>query len=140
MRESSRGWELELPLPLFDWGGTAQTKASAEVAQSAALLQEAVVRASSEVRLAWLTQHTAYDLARQQRDEITPLRQQMAEETARRYHNKQASTAALQAEARAHIAALGHAIEVQRDFWLADTDLQLALTGTTLGGQDKAKH
>ena len=26
-RDTTRGWELELPLPLFDWGGTARTAA-----------------------------------------------------------------------------------------------------------------
>ena len=29
--------------------------------------------------------------------------------------------------------AVARAIETQRDFWLADTDLQLALTGTSPG-------
>ena len=37
------------------------------------------------------------------------------------------------AEARASTQAVAHAIEAQRDFWLADTDLQLALTGTSPG-------
>ena len=46
-REITRGWELELPLPLFDWGGAASARSRAEVQQSAALLQNGAVRARS---------------------------------------------------------------------------------------------
>ncbi|MBY0453737.1 MAG: TolC family protein [Burkholderiaceae bacterium] len=130
---TTRGWELELPVPLFDWGGAARARAGAEVEKSAALLQEAVVRARSEVRAAWLTRHTAYELARQQRDEVLPLRRLITEETTLRYNGMLVSVWDLLAEARASTQAVAHAIEAQRDFWLADTDLQLALTGTSPG-------
>ena len=43
------------------------------------------------------------------------------------------STWELLAEARATTQAVATATEAQRDFWLADTDLQLALSGTSLG-------
>jgi len=36
----------------------------------------------------------------------------------------------LLADARAQIASVNAAIEAQRDFWLADADLQMALVGT----------
>jgi len=39
----------------------------------------------------------------------------------------------LLAEARNSTRAVADAIEAQRDFWLAETDLQLALTGTSPG-------
>ena len=132
-REITRGWELELPLPLFDWGGAARTRAQAEVEQSAAQLQDTAVRARSEVRAAWLTYRTALDLARQQHSEVVPLRQFIAGETTLRYNGMLASVWELLAEARTSTQAVANAIEVQRDFWLAETDLQLALTGTSPG-------
>ena len=128
-----RGWELELPLPLFDWGGAARTRAQAEVEQSAAQLQDTAVRARSEVRAAWLTYRTALDLARQQQSEVVPLRQFIADETTLRYNGMLASVWELLAEARTSTQAVANAIEAQRDFWLAETDLQLALTGTSPG-------
>lgn len=132
-RDVKRGWELDLPLPLFDWGGAARTRAQAEVEQSAAQLQDTAVRARSEVRSAWLTYRTALDLARQQQGEVVPLRQFISDETTLRYNGMLASVWELLAEARASTQAVANAIEAQRDFWLAETDLQLALTGTSPG-------
>jgi outer membrane protein, multidrug efflux system len=37
------------------------------------------------------------------------------------------------AEARNNIAAINSSIQAQRDFWLAETDLQLALTASSPG-------
>jgi outer membrane protein TolC len=132
-RETTRGWELDVPLPLFDWGGAARTRAQLRVEQSAATLQDTAVRARSEVRSAWLTYRTALDLARQQRDEVVPLRQLISDETTLRYNGMLASVWELLAEARASTQSVAGAIEAQRDFWLAETDLQLALTGTSPG-------
>ena len=128
-----RGWEIELPLPLFDWGGAARTRAQAEVEQSAAQLQDTAVRARSEVRAAWLTYRTALDLARQQQSQVVPLRQFISDETTLRYNGMLASVWDMLAEARNSTQAVANAIEAQRDFWLAETDLQLALTGTSPG-------
>ena len=128
-----QGWEIELPLPLFDWGGAARTRAQAQVEQSAAQLQDTAVRARSEVRAAWLTYRTALDLARQQQAEVVPLRQFISDETTLRYNGMLASVWDLLAEARNSTQAVANAIEAQRDFWLAETDLQLALTGTSPG-------
>ena len=128
-----RGWEIELPLPLFDWGGAARTRAQAEVEQSAAQLQDTAVRARSEVRAAWLTYRTALELARQQQSQVVPLRQFISDETTLRYNGMLASVWDMLAEARNSTQAVANAIEAQRDFWLAETDLQLALTGTSPG-------
>ena len=132
-RDITRGWELELPVPLFDWGGAARTHAQAAVEQAAAQLQDTAVRARSEVRSAWLTYRTALDLARQQHTEVVPLRQLISDETTLRYNGMLASVWDMLAEARNSTQAVAHAIEAQRDFWLAETDLQLALTGTSPG-------
>ncbi len=126
-----RGWELDLPLPLFDWGGAARSRAQREVERSAALLQDTAVRARSEVRSAWLAYRTTLDLARQQQSEVVPLQQQISDETLLRYNGMLASVWELLAQARTSTSAVASAIEAQRDFWLADTDLQLALTGTS---------
>ena len=130
---TTRGWELEVPLPLFDGGGTARTRAQAEVDHSAARLQQVAVRARSEVRSAWLHYRTAHDLARQQRQEVVPLQQFIADETLLRYNGMLVSVWDLLAQARASAQSVAQAIEAERDFWLADTDLQVALTGASPG-------
>ncbi|MBV7540981.1 TolC family protein [Acidovorax sp. sic0104] len=132
-REITRGWELDLPVPLFDWGGAARTRAQMQVEHSAAQLQDTAVRARSEVRSTWLIYRTTLDLAHQQQSEVVPLRQFIADETTLRYNGMLASVWELLAEARSSTQAVATAINAQRDFWLAETDLQLALTGTSPG-------
>ncbi|QNP59718.1 TolC family protein [Paenacidovorax monticola] len=129
----TRGWELEVPIPLFDWGGAASGRARAEVQRSAALLQDGAVRARSEARAAWRSYRTAWDLAHQQQTEVLPLARFVQDETALRYNGMLASVWELLAQARNATQAVATATQAQRDFWLADTDLQLALTGTSPG-------
>ncbi|WP_034387714.1 TolC family protein [Comamonas composti] len=125
--EATRGWEIGLPLPLLDWGGAARGRARAEVEHSAARLREAALTARSEARNTWLRYRTAWDLAHQQQAEVLPLRRFMQEEAVLRYNGMFISTWELLAEARASTQAVATATEAQRDFWLADTDLRLAL-------------
>lgn len=131
--DTKHGWTLELPLPLFDWGGAASSRARAEVRRSAAQLQDGAVRARSEARAAWQSYRTAWGLAHQQQTEVLPLARFINEETVLRYNGMLASVWQLLAEARNATQAVATATEAQRDFWLADTDLQLALTGTSPG-------
>ncbi|GAD24799.1 TolC family protein [Acidovorax sp. MR-S7] len=129
--DTTRGWELDIPLPLFDWGGAATGRARAELQRGAAQLQNAALRARSEARSHWLRYRTAWDLARQQQAEVLPLARFMQDEAVLRYNGMFISVWDLLAEARNTAQAVATATEAQRDFWLADTDLQLALTGTS---------
>ncbi|MDH0899722.1 TolC family protein [Comamonas aquatica] len=131
--EVTRGWELELPLPLFDWGGVAAAGARAQLQHRSAQLRNAALQARSEARTSWLRYRTAWDLAQQQRTEVLPLAQQMQEEAVYRYNGMFISTWQLLAQARATTQAVAAATEAQRDFWLADVDLQLALYSTSPG-------
>jgi hypothetical protein len=51
-----------------------------------------------------------------------------------RYNGMLSSVWDLLADVRLNISAVNASIDAQRDFWLADTDLQLVLTGTSPGG------
>jgi outer membrane protein TolC len=132
-RETQRGVELELPLPVFDWGQARSARAEATYLQSVARVRDVAVRARSEAREAWHGWRTAHDVARHYRDEVVPLRKFIADETVLRYNGMLASVWDLLGETRNHVAAITGAIAAQRDFWIADTDLQTALTGTSPG-------
>ena len=132
-RENKNGFALEVPIPLFDWGQARNARAQASYLQSVARVRETAVRARSEAREAGHGWRTAYELARHYRDEIVPLRRHIADEMQLRYNGMLASVWDLLAETRNPIAAVNNAIEAQRDFWIADTDLRTALTGTSPG-------
>ncbi len=133
-KETRRGWELELALPIFDLGGARNARAQALYQQSLARIREVSIRARSEARESYLGYRSAYDLARHYRDEITPLRKFIHEETLLRYNGMLASVWDLLADARGQIMSVNSAIEAQRDFLLAEIDLQMSLTGTSPGG------
>ncbi|MEY4883585.1 MAG: hypothetical protein RIS34_1439 [Pseudomonadota bacterium] len=132
-RDTTRGWELELPLPIFDWGGVRNAKSKALYMQSAARVREVAVNARSEAREAYHGYRTAYDLARHYRDEVVPLRKFINEETVLRYNGMLASVWDLLADTRQQVLGVNSAIEAQRDFWLAEADLQTTLTGLSPG-------
>ncbi|MGJ7570200.1 TolC family protein [Variovorax sp. RB2P76] len=133
-RRTQRGFELDVPIPLFDWGQARNGRAEALYLQSAARVRNVGVLAASEAREAWQGWNTAYAIARRYRDEVLPLRRKVNEEMVLRYNGMLASVWELLGETRASMLAVNAGIEAQRDFWLADTDLQLVLTGSSPGG------
>ena len=132
-RETRRGWELDLPLPVFDWGSARNARAQAIYMQSAARVRDVAVRARSEARQAYHGYRTAYDLARHYRDEVVPLRKFINDELVLRYSGMLASVWDLLADTRMQIISINGAIEAQRDFWLAEADLQTALAAGSPG-------
>lgn len=132
-RETARGVEIELPLPIFDWGQANSARADATYAQATARVRDVAIKARSEAREAWHGWRTAHDLALHYRDEVVPLRKFISDETLLRYNGMLAGVWDLLAETRNHVAAINGAIAAQRDFWIADTDLNTALTGTSPG-------
>lgn len=124
------GYEIELELPIFDWGRSRVRKAEAIYMQSVHRTADTAIRARSEVREAYSAYRTSYDLAKHYRDEVVPLRKKISEEMLLRYNGMLASIFELLADARAQINSVNTAIEAQRDFWLAETDMQAAINGT----------
>ena len=133
-RETLRGVEIELPLPIFDWGQARNTRAQGLYMQSVARVRDVGVRARSEAREAYHAYRTAYDLARHYRDEVVPLRKFINDEVLLRYNGMISGVFELLADTRTNVAAVNASLEAQRDFWLADTDLHTTLTGTSPGG------
>jgi outer membrane protein TolC len=124
------GYEIELELPIFDWSGARIAKAQAIYMQSVERTAATAIRARSEAREAYSAYRTTFDLARHYRDDLIPLRKRISEETLLRYNGMLVSVFELLADARAQINSVNAAIEAQRDFWLAETDLQAAINGT----------
>ncbi|RYZ06595.1 MAG: TolC family protein [Comamonadaceae bacterium] len=128
-RETERGFEFALPLPLFDWGQGRSARAEALYLRSAAEYREVAVRAASEAREAAAAWHAAHAEALHRRDHVLPLHRRLNQEVLLRYNGMLASAWDLLSESRTTSLAVVRSIEAQRDFWLADTDLKLATSG-----------
>lgn len=124
-----RGWGIELRIPIFDFGGARTARAQHQYMQSVNRAMETAVRARSEVREAYSSYRTTFDLARHYRDEIVPLRKRISEEVLLRYNGMLMSVFDLLADSREQIAAVNAYIESLRGFWIAESDLQAALSG-----------
>ena len=125
-----RGYEISFELPLFDWGQSRVVQAESRYRQSLERARETAVNARSEVREAYALQQGQYAIARHLRDEVVPLKQRISEENLLRYNGMLIGVFELLADARSQITSVNAAIEAQRDFWLADADMQMALVGT----------
>lgn len=129
-----RGYEIELRLPLFDWGSARTARAEALYTQALHRVAEIAVNAQSEVAEAYDAYRAAYDLARHYRDEILPLTERIAEESLLRYNGMLIGVWDLLADARQRVLGMQAASQALRDFWIAETNLQMALNGKGAGG------
>jgi len=124
-----RGFDLELQVPIFDFGEVRVRQAEATYMQAVNRLTERAVKVRSQARAAYRLYRSTYDIAGHYRREVLPLRKIISDETLLRYNAMQIDVFSLLAEARQRIAATTAAIEAQRDFWLATTDLGVAVVG-----------
>jgi outer membrane protein TolC len=125
----SNGYEIELELPLFDFGSARVARAEATYMQAVHRTAQVATDAQSEVRESYSAYRTAYDLARHYRDEVVPLRKRISEENLLRYNGMLSSVFELLADSRDQIASVSAYVEALRDFWIAETNLQGAMTG-----------
>jgi outer membrane protein TolC len=131
-----KGYELELPLPVFDTGDASRARANAAYMAALSRTAQRAADASSQVRESYAAYRTAHELARHYAEEIVPLRKTIADENLLRYNGMLIGVFDLLADAREQIGSVTQAIEAQRDFWLADAALQSALIGEPVGGID----
>ena len=125
-----RGYEISFELPLFDWGQSRVVAAESRYRQALERARETAVNARSEVREAYAMQQGQYAIARHLRDEVVPLKKRISDENLLRYNGMLIGVFELLADARSQIASVNAAIEAQRDYWLAESDLQMALVGS----------
>ena len=90
----------------------------------------------SEAREAYTSYRGAYDIAMHYQKEVLPLRQMINDEMLLNYNGMLKDLFALLTDTKARILANVQAIDAQRDYWLAQVDLHVALVGggTLAGG------
>jgi len=124
-----RGFDIDVPLPIFDFGDATRSRAQSTYMAALSRAAQMAVDASSQLRENYGAYRTAHDVARHYRDEIVPLRQKIAEENVLRYNGMLIGVFELLADSREQIASVVQAIDAQRDFWLADAALQASMIG-----------
>ncbi|MDP1979545.1 TolC family protein [Undibacterium sp.] len=124
-----RGVEVSLRLPLFDWGDAQRTAMNANTLAASYRLQTTMNNAGSHLRVSYSAYRSMYDIARQYRDEILPLRKRISVENQLRYNGMFISVFELLADSREQINSVLAAINAEQQFWMADAALKAELLG-----------
>ncbi|MGY0194422.1 TolC family protein [Leptothrix sp. BB-4] len=123
------GAELAFELPLFGGGQARTLRAEALYRRSLHEAAQVAIEARAEVREADAAARSAWDIARHHAEVLLPLARQISDENLLRYNGMFIGVNDLLADARSLSAALAAAVEAERDAWLAQADLELALVG-----------
>ena len=124
-----RGFEVEFEIPLFDLGVVKNRKAEETYMQAVNRLAAKAVNIRSEARDAYRIYRSSYDIAKHYQNEVLPLRKIISDETLLRYNAMQIDVFSLLEEARRRITSTSAAIEAERDFFIAQTNLGAAVLG-----------
>ena len=128
----AEGYQVEFSLPLFDWGQARVRRAESIYMRSFYRAADVAIQARSEARGGYGSYRTNFDIARQYRDEIIPARKRISDEVLLRYNGMLSSVFELLADARAQITSINLAIDAQRDFWIAESELNFVVNGGSL--------
>ena len=137
--ERKNGYEIEVELPLFDFGSSRIARAEAIYMQAMHRAAQTAINARSEVRQSYSAYRTSYDLARHYRDEVVPLRKRISEENVLRYNGMLIGVFELLADSRDQIGSVTAYVEAMRNFWVAETNLKTALTGRSPGAAEPSQ-
>ena len=139
-RETSRSrtLELEIDIPIYDFGQSKVALAEQTYMQAANRLAEKAVNARSEAREAYTAYRANYDITRQYQNNVLPLRKIIQDQSLLQYSGMLNDVTDLITDARSRILSNVAAINARRDFWIAHTDFKHALIGGGGGGGGSA--
>jgi outer membrane protein TolC len=134
------GGALDVEIPIFDTGEARERSARETYMRAVNRLAARAVNARSEARSAYDTYRGTYDVARFYQSRVLPLREVVSREMGLRYATSANVDPSLRVDlfkvltdTRIRITATAAALDARRDFYLADADLQAALTFGTGG-------
>ena len=129
-----RGYSMDLVIPIYDFGTVAIRGAREAYFGAANRLAERAVNARSEVREAYQRYRGQYDITRHYQGSVLPLRKTIQDQALLQYSGMLIDVTTLIIDARARVLSNIQAIEAQRDFWIAATDLKAAVVGGGFSG------
>ncbi|WP_159650256.1 TolC family protein, partial [Bosea sp. 125] len=130
----TRTVELEIEIPIYDFGQSKVALAEQTYMQAANRLAEKAVNVRSEAREAYVSYRGAHDIARQYLNNVLPLRKIIQDEAQLQYNGMLIDVTQLIVDARGRILSNLAAINARRDVWIAHTDFKHALIGGGSGG------
>lgn len=134
--EKERGYELEFRIPIFDSGGIKTQKARTVFQQAQAQAEFTAIAGASNAREALAGYRSSFDIATHFRDVVMPLRERVSQEQLLMYNGMLISVFDLLDDLRTATRLQSGYIDAVRDFWLADANLQQALSGAGMANMN----
>lgn len=128
-RTTGDGYEIEIGLPVFDWGGMKRAAMNAKTLAAANILEATLRDAASTLRESYSAYRTAFDIARFYESEVLPLQEMIAEENVLRYNGMLIGVFELLAESRRQVGIVQSAIDANEQFWMSDAALSATIIG-----------
>jgi outer membrane protein TolC len=123
------GFDIAFEVPIYDFGRAQVREAEQRYFEALNQLRAMAVNARSEAREAYGAYASTRAIVVQYDREVLPLRKTISEETELQYNAMQVDAFALLQAARDNAASKVASIEAKRNFWLAYTDLSVAVLG-----------
>lgn len=127
------GFDLSVPLPLFDWGDARRSAASSRVLAARNRAVATAQNAASQLRESEALLRHAWQQQAISQQQIVPLAQTVLDENQLRYNGMLIGTFQLVAAAQTQVQAVRGAIAAQRDYWLSEATWQAAQLGVDAG-------
>lgn len=128
-KANPKGFEVQVEIPIFDFGKARSAKASETYMGAVNRLLEKAINARSEAREAYATYRGRHDIAQAYQSKVLPLRKIITDESQLQYNGMLVDAFELLTNARENVAANVAGIRAKRDFFIADVDFQAALIG-----------
>ena len=123
------GFDIAFEVPIYDFGRARTREAEQRYLETLNALAAMAVNARSEAREAYGAYASTRAIAVKYEREVLPLRKTISEQTELQYNAMQVDAFVLLDAARANDAAKVASIEAKRNFWIAATDLSVAVLG-----------
>ena len=123
------GPAIDIPIPIFNRGAAARARAEAVLRQAQERLSALTVDARIELRLAGEALSTARARVEYLRDIVLPRRKRILDLTQVQYNAMQAGVFQLLSARQNEANGQAELIEAQREYWLAQVDLDRAVNG-----------
>jgi outer membrane protein TolC len=123
------GFDVAFEVPIYDFGRAKMREAEQRYFEALNTLAAMAVNARSEAREAYGAYTSTRAIAIKYEREVLPLRKTISEQTELQYNAMQIDAFTLLQTAREGDAAKVASIEAKRNFWLAATDLSVAVLG-----------
>lgn len=123
---------IELPIPIFNTGAAAESRAEAVYLRARYRLEALQAESPSELRAARATVAEARARVEYDRDVVIPRRQRILELTTLEHNAMLAGTFQLLVAKQSEVQARRDFIDAQRDYWMARNDLDRVVNGVAV--------